>query len=74
VRRNVVTKIAGVLLGLFFGIVLGLFVFGTAIRLALVLLPVFLIALPLLVYDLLIRAPSKEQPDVAPAEPPTLNR
>jgi hypothetical protein len=69
VRRNVVTKGAGVLLGLFFGLMLGLFAFGVVIRLTFVLLPVFLVALPLVVYDLLFRAPS-QRPDVAPDRPP----
>lgn len=69
VRRNVVTKSAGVLLALFFGLMLGLFAFGVVIRLAYVLLPVFLVALPLLVYDLLFRAPSAGQSDVAAGPP-----
>ena len=70
VRRNVVTKGAGVLLGLFFGLMLGLFAFGVVIRLTFVLLPVFLVALPLLLYDLFFRAPSEGQSDVAPDGPP----
>jgi hypothetical protein len=74
VRRNVVTKGAGVLLGLFFGLMLGLFVFGVVIRLTFVLLPVFLVALPLLVYDLLFRAPSEGQSDVAPDRTPKATR
>jgi hypothetical protein len=70
VRRNVITKGAGVLLGLFCGLILGLLAFGIAVRLMFVLLPVFLVVLPFLLYDLLFRAPSEGQSDVSPAGPP----
>ncbi len=69
-RRNLLTKWAGVFLALFFGLLLGLFAFGIVIRLTFVLLPVFLVALPLLAYDLLFRAPSEGESEHVPAEPP----
>jgi len=59
IRRNVVTKWIGVLIGLYLGLVLGLSAFGVAVGLSLVLLPLFLFALPYLMYDLLFRAPSE---------------
>ena len=50
VRRNAVTKWTGVFLGLYCGMILGLTMLAIVIRLSLVLLPVFLIVLPILVY------------------------
>ena len=59
VRRNIVTKWIGVLLAIYLALVLGLSALGIAIGLSLVLLPLFFVVLPLLLYDLLFRAPSE---------------
>ncbi len=61
VRRNVGTKLFGMLLALYLGFCLGLFVLGMALSLSLALLPLFLIALPYLAWDLLFRVPSQGQ-------------
>jgi hypothetical protein len=50
-----------VILGLYFGLVLGLAAFAVVVRLSLFFLPVFLVVLPLILYDLLFRAPSEGQ-------------
>jgi hypothetical protein len=70
VRRNLLTKWTGVILALYFGLLLGLSAFAIAANVLLALLPVFLLALPLLVYDLLFRAPSHGESDQPPVEPP----
>src|SRR6266481_8103207 len=57
IRRNIATKWFGVLLALYIGLVLGLYLLGIAVGVSLALFPLFLLALPLLVYDLLFRAP-----------------
>jgi hypothetical protein len=63
VRRNIITKWIGAVLALYFGLVLVLSVFGIAMGLSLILLPFFMVLLPLLMYDLLFRAPSESQAD-----------
>ena len=68
VRRNSFTKWIGVILGLYFGLILGLAAFAIVVRLALILLPVFFVILPLVVYDLLFRAPSEGQAERDRAE------
>lgn len=70
VRSNLLTKWTGVILALYFGLLLGLLAFAIVANLSFILLPVFLVALPLLVYDLLFRAPSEGQSAHAPTEPP----
>ncbi len=67
-RRNVATKWFGVLLALYFGLVLGLYALGVGLRLLLAVVPLFLIALPFLVWDLLLRAPFKGRFERARAE------
>jgi hypothetical protein len=74
VRRNVITKWIGVVLGLYFGLVLSLSAFGIAIGLLLVLLPLILVLFPLVVYDLFFRGRFKRQSDRAPAKTPTLTQ
>jgi len=63
VRCNIITKWIGAVLALYFGLVLVLSVFGIAMGLSLILLPFFMVLLPLLMYDLLFRAPSESQAD-----------
>ncbi len=63
-----VTKWIGALFVLFFAVILALLAVGIAIRLSLVLMPVFLVALPILLYELLFRAPSEGQAERDPAE------
>jgi len=74
VRGNVITKWLGVVLGLYFGLILGLSVLGIAIGLLLVLVPLSFVLFPLLVYDLFFSPPREERPDRAPAKPPTLSQ
>jgi hypothetical protein len=59
-RRNVITKWLGGFLALYVALILGLFVLGVTLGLGLILLPVLLVGLPLLVYDLLFRAPTRD--------------
>jgi len=68
-RRSGLTRWAGVILSLFLGLILVLFLLGIVIRISLFLLPVFLLALPLLLYDLLFRAPSKGMAESDHVEP-----
>jgi hypothetical protein len=68
-QRNLLTKWTGVILAVYFGLLLALSAFAIAANLLLVLLPVFLLALPLLVYDLLFRAPSHGESDPEPPRP-----
>jgi len=68
VRRNSFTKWIGIVLGLYFGLILGLAAFAIVVRMLLILLPVFFVGLPLLVYDLLVRAPSEGQAERDDAE------
>jgi hypothetical protein len=72
IRRNIGTKLFGGLLALCLGIILGLFVLeiavGIALRLSVVLFPLFIVALPLVVYDLLFRSPFKGRFERARAE------
>ncbi len=63
-----VTKWIGALLVLFFAVFLALLALGIAIRLSVVLFPVFLIALPILLYEFLFRAPSEGQAERDRAE------
>lgn len=63
IRRNILTKTIGVVLALYFGLIVALLTLAITIRLSLVLLPVFLLALPYLVYDLFFRAPSEGRHD-----------
>ena len=57
IKRSTGMKWLGVILALYIGLVLALLVLGIAVRVGLVLLPLFLLALPFLAYDLLFRAP-----------------
>ncbi len=59
IQSNLVTKWLGIVLALVVGLVLSLFVLGILIRLSLLLFVLFLVALPLLAYDLLFRSPFK---------------
>ncbi len=59
VRRNVVAKLVGVVLTAYLVLILGLLALGIALRIGLVLLLLFLVALPFLVYDLFFRQPHK---------------
>jgi hypothetical protein len=59
IQRSVATKWLGVLLALYLGLVLGLFLLGISVGLLFVLFPLFILALPFLVWDLLFRAPFK---------------
>lgn len=64
VRRNVLTKWVGVLVGLYLGLIL--------VRPAFTLAVGILLALsPLVVYDLFFRAPSEEQSERVPIDPPS---
>jgi len=65
VRRNVLTKWVGVLVGLYLGLILVLPAFTLAVGILLALLP-------LVVYDLFFRAPSEGQSERAPIDPPSL--
>ncbi len=59
IQNNIVTKWFGILLALFVGLILSIFVLGIAIQVSLVLFVPFLVALPFLAYDLLFRSPFK---------------
>jgi hypothetical protein len=67
VRRNVLTKWIGALLGLYLALILGLSAFGLTMGVLLV-----LVGLPLAVYDLFFLAPSEGQSEHAPVDPPSL--
>jgi hypothetical protein len=64
IRQNVVTKWLGVLLAFYIWPLLGLYLLGVTLVLALMLFPVFLIAVPLLAYDLLFRLPARDEPSI----------
>jgi hypothetical protein len=62
IRRNIVTKWLGLILVLYLGLVLGLSVLGVVLGISLLLFPIFCVALPLVIYDLVFRAPIKGGP------------
>jgi hypothetical protein len=68
IRRCVGTRWLGVLLAAYLGFVLGIYALGLVLRVGLVLLPLFLLALPLLIYDLLFRSSYKGRFERARAE------
>lgn len=61
IQRSLATKWLGIVLALLVALVLSLFVLGIVIRASLLLLVLFLVALPLLIYDLLFRSPFKSR-------------
>ena len=67
-RRNVVTRWVAIVLGAYLALVLGLFALGMAIRVALFLFIALLVAIPIVAYDLLFRAPFKGRFERARAE------
>jgi preprotein translocase subunit SecG len=68
VRRNVLTRWVAIVLAAYLALVLGLFAIGMAIRVALFLFVALLIAVPVIAYDLLFRAPFKGRFQRARAE------
>jgi hypothetical protein len=59
IRLNLVTKSLGIIVGAFLTFVVATVAIGITLRIGLVLLVVFLLALPLLIYDLFFRSPYK---------------
>jgi hypothetical protein len=57
---------------LYVGLVLGLAALGLVLRILLFLVPLFVVALPIVVWDLLFRAPAKGQKDSDEAGQPDL--
>lgn len=68
VRKSKGTRWFGILLAVYIAMLLGMFAMALVIRVGLLLFPVFLIAVPLMVYDLLFRAPYGGRFDRARAE------
>ena len=68
VRKSKGTRWFGILLAVYIAMLLGIFAMALIIRVGLLLFPVFLIAVPLMVYDLLFRAPHKGRFERARAE------
>mgnify|MGYP001111305014 CR=1 FL=1 len=68
VRRSRGTRWFGVLLALYIGSLMGIFAIALIIRVGLLFFPLLLLALPLLIYDLLFRAPFKGRFERARAE------
>jgi hypothetical protein len=62
IRANTLTRWLGTILAVYVALLFGLYVLGVTLALALVLFPVFLLALPFLAYDLLFRAPMRDDP------------
>ena len=61
VRHSKLIKWVASILSAYLALILGLFALAMTIRLSLLLLPVFLIMLPLVVYDLFFRARSQQK-------------
>jgi hypothetical protein len=59
IQRNVGTRWLGRLLAAYLGVMLGAVAVGVVLQVGIMLLPLFLLALPLLLYDLLFRSPYK---------------
>ncbi len=59
IQQNVVTKWVGLPLAVVVGVVVGIYAFGAALGVGLLLVAMLMFALPFLVYDLLFRAPKK---------------
>jgi hypothetical protein len=68
VRRSRGTRWFGILFDVYIASLLGIFAMALVIRVGLLLFPILLIAVPLMVYDLLFRAPYKGRFERARAE------